>query len=337
MLTQELNRVLAGESLTDREMEAVIDKIASKQESEAQVGAFLAALRMKGETVQEVTGAARYLRRKGVFIDTGAAEVMDIVGTGGDQSFSFNISTTSTFVAAGAGVIVAKHGNRSVSSKCGAADVLEALGFNLQTAPEAMEESIRDNGVGFLFAQKMHPVLGGVAPIRRALGVRTIFNVLGPLTNPAGATTQLTGVYDASITELLAGAMCELGVKRAMVVHSADGMDEISANTPTRVSELRDGAIRTYDLQPALCLDDYEPGPIGGGTPEENAAITRGVLAGTDRGPNRAVVLINAGAAIYLYGLAETVRDGVRLAAESIDSGKAQAKLEALVKASQNG
>ena len=337
MLTQELNRVLAGESLTDREMEAVIDKIASKQESEAQVGAFLAALRMKGETVQEVTGAARYLRRKGVFIDTGAAEVMDIVGTGGDQSYSFNISTTATFVAAGAGVIVAKHGNRSVSSKCGAADVLAELGFNLDTSPESMEESIRDNGVGFLFAQKMHPVLGGVAPIRRALGVRTVFNVLGPLTNPAGATTQLTGVYDTSITELLAGAMRELGVKRAMVVHSADGMDEISANTPTRVSELRDGAIRTYDLQPSLCLDDYEPGPIGGGAPAENAAITRGVLSGTDRGPNRAVVLINAGAAIYLYGLADSVRDGVRLAAESIDSGSAQKKLEALIRASQNG
>ncbi len=336
MLTQELKHVLDGGSFTEAEMESIVDKIASKTEADAQVGAFLAALRMKGETVQEVAGAAKYIRRKGVFIDTGATEVMDIVGTGGDESFSFNISTTASFIAAGAGVPVAKHGNRSVSSKCGAADVLATLGFNLDARPETMEEAISTIGIGFLFAQKMHPVLGGVAPVRRALGVRTVFNLLGPLTNPAGATSQLTGVYSPALTELVAGTLRELGVKRAMVVNSYDGMDEISCNSPTRVSELRDGEIRTYDFEPSLYLD-YEPGPISGGSPEENARTLRAILSGEDKGPNRAVALLNAGAAIFTYGLAKDVAEGVALAADSVDSGRAAAKLDALVEISKNG
>ena len=335
MLTKELEQALAKRSFSAEEMEGIMEKIASGEESQAQLGAFLTALRCKGETAEELTGAARYLRRKGVFIDTGAAEVMDIVGTGGDQSYSFNISTTSSFVAAGAGVIVAKHGNRSVSSKSGAADVLSELGFDLNASPEMMEESIQTNGIGFLFAQKMHPVLGGVAPLRKALGIRTIFNLLGPLTNPAGATTQLTGVYDPALTELVAGALKNLGVKRAMVVHSEDGMDEISCNAPTRISELKDGLITTYDLQPALYLEDYDMEKIGGGTPKENAEIALSVLEGRDRGANRAVTLINAGAAIYLYGLADDLKGGIAKAQESIDSGKAREKLNALIAASK--
>ena len=336
MLNKEINKALAKENFSAEEMEEILSKLASKTESDAQMAAFLIALRAKGETVEELTGAARFLRRKGQFIDTGAAEVMDIVGTGGDESYSFNISTTSSFVAAGAGVIVAKHGNRSVSSKCGAADVLQALGFNLETAPENMEESIRENRIGFLFAQKMHPILGNVAPLRKALGVRTIFNMIGPLTNPAGATTQLTGVYNGAITELVAGALKELGVKRAMVVHSEDGMDEISCNVPTRVSELKDGLVTTYDLEPSLYLDGFEGGEIGGGTPDENAKILLDVLEGRDRGANRAVTLINSGAAIYIYGLAKDIQEGVKMAEDSIDKGLARQKLDELVAKSKN-
>ena len=327
-----LNKLLAGEDLTAMEAEELLDRLTSGSVPASQAGAALAALRMKGESMSELLGMARLLRRRGKHIDCGTAECIDIVGTGGDGGISFNISTTSAFVAAGAGVTVAKHGNRAVSGKCGAADVLAALGFNLLVSPEKMESAIRNIGVGFLFAQAMHPILGKVAPLRRELGIRTIFNMLGPLCNPAGASGIVLGVYDAGLTELFAETLRELGVKRAMVVCGHDGLDEISCAVTTRVSELSDGAIRSYELFPELFLGDtYSTSEIAGGDAAANAAVLKKVLSGEDRGAARAVVLLNAGAAIRVAGKAEDLRDAIRLAADSIDSGAALDKLERLI------
>jgi len=341
MLKEELEKILSGSDLNAEEMGAALEKIASGKTSPVQIGAFLAALRAKGESESELAGAARLLRRKCTFIDHGAQEVIDTCGTGGDRRngrSTFNISTTCAFVAAGAGVGVAKHGNRSVSSKCGSADVLAELGYNLEAAPETVEDSIMDNGIGFLFAAKLHPVMGAVAPFRRELGIRTIFNMLGPLINPAAASAQLLGVYDAKLTELFARVLRELKLKRALVVHGHDGMDEITICAPTRVSELKAGEIRTYDLHPEIYLGRlYSAEEIPGGDAKENARILRSVLAGEDRAGARAITLINSGAAILAAGKAEDLRDGIRQAERSIDSGAAMAKLEALIRSSKNG
>ena len=330
-----LERVLNRKDLNANEMEELLDGLAAGTVPPAQAGAILAALRMKGEAVSEVVGGARMMRHHAEFIDCGGMPVVDIVGTGGDGGVSFNISTTSAFVAAGAGVAIAKHGNRAVSGKSGAADVLAALGFNLLCDASAMENSIRENGIGFLFAQKLHPVMGKIAPIRRDLGVRTIFNMLGPLTNPAGARDMVIGVYDAKLTELFAEALRDLGAHHVLVVHGQDGLDEISCCDSTRITELKDGEIRSYEFFPQLLTGaSYAPEEIAGGTPEENAAIARRILSGEEQGAPRAVVLLNAAAAIYVAGLADSIDSGVKLAVESIDSGSAQAKLEALVEAS---
>ena len=330
-----LERVLERKDLTANEMEEMLDQLVAGIVTPAQAGALLAALRMKGEAVSEVVGGARMMRHHAEFIDCGGMPVVDIVGTGGDGGVSFNISTTSAFVAAGAGVAIAKHGNRAVSGKSGAADVLAALGFNLLCDASAMENSIRENGIGFLFAQKLHPVMGKIAPIRRDLGVRTIFNMLGPLTNPAGARDMVIGVYDAKLTELFAEALRDLGANHALVVHGQDGLDEISCCDSTRITELKDGEIRSYEFFPQLLTGaSYASEEIAGGTPEENAQITRRILSGEEQGAPRAVVLLNAAAAIYVAGLAESIDDGVKAAAESIDSGSAQAKMEALIEAS---
>ncbi|MBP5300314.1 MAG: anthranilate phosphoribosyltransferase [Victivallales bacterium] len=330
-----LNRTMGRNDLSANEMEGILDELAAGTVHPAQAGALLAALRMKGEAVAEIVGGARMMRRHAEYIDCGGMDVVDIVGTGGDGGVSFNISTTSAFVAAGAGVAIAKHGTRAVSGKSGAADVLAALGYNLLCDAAQMENSIRENGIGFLFAQKLHPVMGKIAPIRKSLGIRTIFNLLGPLTNPAGARHLVIGVYDAKLTELFAEALRELGAEHALVVHGQDGLDEISCCDSTRITELRDGEIRSYEFFPQLLTGaSYAPEEIAGGTPEENAAITRRILSGEEQGAPRAVVLLNAAAAIYVAGLAESIDGGVRLAAESIDSGAAQAKLEALVAAS---
>jgi anthranilate phosphoribosyltransferase len=330
-----LERVLNRKDLNANEMEELLDGLAAGTVPPAQAGAILAALRMKGEAVSEVVGGARMMRHHAEFIDCGGMPVVDIVGTGGDGGVSFNISTTSAFVAAGAGVAIAKHGNRAVSGKSGAADVLAALGFNLLCDASAMENSIRENGIGFLFAQKLHPVMGKIAPIRRDLGVRTIFNMLGPLTNPAGARDMVIGVYDAKLTELFAEALRDLGAHHVLVVHGQDGLDEISCCDSTRITELKDGEIRSYEFFPQLLTGAaYAPEEIAGGTPKENAAITRRILSGEEQGAPRAVVLLNAAAAIYVAGLADSIDGGVRMAAESIDSGAAQKKLEALVEAS---
>ena len=341
MLKEELEKILAGNDLTAEETGAALEKIASGKVPPVQIGAFLGALRAKGESETELAGAARMLRRKCRFIDHGAREVIDTCGTGGDRRggrSTFNISTTCAFVAAGAGIGVAKHGNRSVSSKCGSADVLAELGYNLDADPEVVEDSIMDNGIGFLFAAKLHPVMGTVAPYRRELGIRTIFNMLGPLINPANAGAQLLGVYDAKLTELFARVLRDLKLRRAMVVHGHDGMDEITICAPTRISELENGNISTFDLHPEIYLGRlYSAEEIPGGDAAENARILRSVLTGEDHGAARAITVLNSGAAIMVAGKAEDLREGMSLAEKSIDSGAALGKLEALIRSSKNG
>ena len=273
--------------------------------------------RLKGETIPEITGAARAMRQKAAFIDTGMSNVLDIVGTGGDSLGTFNISTTACFVASGAGVTIAKHGNRAISSKSGAADVLAELGFNLDVEPSVMECCIQENGIGFLFAQKMHPAMRFAGPVRRALKMRTVFNLLGPLTNPAGARNHLIGVFAPEYTEVFAAVLKSLG-----------------SNHATRVCELKGGKIKTFELFPEMIMDEVYPlSDVIGGTPKENAKITLDILRGEERGGKRAVVLLNAGAAIYAANAAKDIKEGFRKAAESIDSGAALKKLELLVEA----
>jgi len=332
-----LKKVITGGDLSADAMSEVMDEIMGGTASPALVGAFLVALRMKGERIDEVTGAARSMRRHAAFIDAGPGPVIDTCGTGGDGADTFNISTIAALVAAGAGITVAKHGNRSVSSKCGSADVLAALGFNLDAGPEVMEHSIRENGIGFLFAQKMHPSMKNVAPIRRDLGIRTLFNMLGPLTNPAGAGGQLLGVFSPVLTEMFAGVLKELGCRRAMVVYGNDGLDEITCTTSTRVSELRDGTIKTYELFPEMLIGGtYDASEIKGGDPACNAQIIRSILDGSEKGAPRAITLLNAAAAIVVGEKAENLHDGIKLAEQSIDSGSAMRKLELLIEASRS-
>ena len=310
---------------------------------------LLIALAMKGETVGELVGAARGMRRYAERIQvvprvaadlraadgdfaagtSAATSVVDVVGTGGDSLHTFNVSTTSAFVAAGAGLIVAKHGNRAVSSRCGSADVLERCGVNLHLSPERVEEMIAEIGIGFLFAQKFHPAMRRVAPLRKQLGLRTLFNMLGPLTNPAGASCVLLGVYDARLTEMYATALSELGCRRAMVVHGYDGMDELTMTTRSRVTEFFDGRFRTFDLFPELYFDGElsTPEELIGGDAEENAAILQGILAGTIRGGKRNIVLLNTAAALLCAERAKTMEEGIQFAAESIDTGAAHEKL----------
>ncbi|MDD3155155.1 MAG: anthranilate phosphoribosyltransferase [Victivallaceae bacterium] len=335
MLKPYLKKILAGEDLTAEETSTMLEILTRDDVSPCQAGAVLTAMRAKGESVAELVGGGEMLRRHARTIDCGIRECVDLVGTGGDGGISFNVSTTAAIVAAGAGVVIAKHGNRAVSGKSGAADVLAALGYNLNVAPERIEESVMDHGIGFLFAQKMHPVMSKVAAFRKDLGVRTIFNLLGPLANPAGVRHMVVGVYDPSLTELYAGALRDLGIRRALIVHGNDGLDEISCCDCTRVTELNDGAQRSYNLYPELLLGtSYDREEIAGGTPEENARITRAILDGTNQGAPRAIVLLNAAAACYVAGLAADLKAGVALAAESIDSGRAQRKLELLIEES---
>jgi anthranilate phosphoribosyltransferase len=331
MFRENLRKITRRENLRDDEMADMIGEIFSGTLSDALIGAFMAALSTKGETFEELAGAARAMRRKAARVQVSASAVVDTCGTGGDGTGTFNISTTTAFVVAGCGVTVAKHGNRSISSRCGSADLIEALGVNLNAPPDLVEEAVREIGIGFLFAPLYHGAMKYAAAARKELGIRSIFNMLGPLTNPAGANCQLLGVYAPQLTEMFAEALRLLGSRRALVVHGHDGLDEISACAPTRVTELKDGLIRTYDIAPERYLGRRaEPAEVAGGDPSFNAAVTRRILDG-EKGGAREVVLLNAAAALMAAGAAEGFEDGIRLAATSIDSGAAHRKLEHLV------
>ena len=322
-----VNRV----NLSEAETSDVMNQIMTGEATPLQVASFLTALRMKGETVEEITGAARVMREKAHRVNVGAKTVLDTCGTGGDQKGTFNISTTSAFVVAGGGVAVAKHGNRSVSSQSGSADVLAALGVKVDAPKERVEECIAKIGIGFLFAPLLHEAMKYAVQPRRDIGIRTVFNLLGPLTNPALATHQLIGLYSGELVAAIAHVLKNLGSARAMVVHGMEGLDEISLCGPTKVAELREGQIREYTIAPEeLGLKRCRLEDLRGGNAEQSAAIVRGVLQG-DKGPARDVVLLNGGAALYVSGSAASVKDGMSLAASSIDSGKARQKLEQLV------
>lgn len=311
----------------------VMNEIMSDEASEVQKSAYLTALAMKGETIEEITASAEEMRNHCIKL-LHDMDVLEIVGTGGDGSNSFNISTTSSLVIAAGGVPVAKHGNRAASSKCGAADVLEALGVNISVSPEKSAAMLKDIGICFLFAQNYHIAMKYVGPVRRELGIRTIFNILGPLANPAGANMEIMGVYEEELVEPLAKVLYNLGVKNAMVVYGQDKLDEISMSAPTSVCEIKDGNFSSYVISPEdFGFTRCSKEDLTGGTPEENAAITREILDGV-KGPKHDAVVLNSGAALYIAGKAETLKAGVDLAQTLIDSGKAKTKLEEFVKAS---
>ncbi len=335
MFRDHLNRIIQGKDLTQSEMADMMNTVLTGKATEAQIGAMMAALATKGETFEELAGAASAMRQNARRIQATGSPVVDTCGTGGDGAHTFNISTTTAFVVAGAGVTVAKHGNRSVSSKCGSADVLETLGVKLDTPPEIVEEAIQEVGIGFMFAPLYHSAMKYAIKPRQELGVRSIFNMLGPLTNPASAGCQLLGVFAPQLTEMFAQALKLLGGQSAMVVHGHDGLDEISVCAPTRVSELKEGMVRTYDIDPMPYFGQLaEPEDMAGGDAEENAAITRDILSGKP-GAKQNVVLINAGAALQAAGKVGDLRAGIEMAAAVIDGGKAMEKLDALVRYTQ--
>jgi anthranilate phosphoribosyltransferase len=318
------------DNLTPDEIEEVMQEIMSGKAAEGDIAAFLLALRAKGPTVEEITGAAKIMRLFVVGIKTKHKDVLDTCGTGGDRKNTFNISTISALVASGAGAVVAKHGNRSVSSRCGSADVLEALGVNLNIREGRISECLDELGIAFLFAQKLHPAMRIVAPVRAKLKVETIFNILGPLTNPAMATHQMMGVYSRDLVEPMARVLKNLGLKRALVVHGSDGMDEITTTDRTYISEYNGREIFSYDITPEESgLSIAKPEDLEGGGLMDNVKILEGVLNGK-KGPKRDVVLINAAYALYTAQRAESINAGIALAEDSIDSGKAWKKLDAL-------
>lgn len=333
MIKESIMKLVKKQDLTYDEAHACMDEIMSGETSQIQTSAFLTSMAMKGETIDEITACAAGMREHCVRL-LHDLDVLEIVGTGGDGSNSFNISTTSALVIAAAGVPVAKHGNRAASSKSGTADCLESLGVKITVPPETSSKLLNDIDICFLFAQNYHISMKYVAPVRKELGIRTIFNILGPLANPAGANMELMGVYDEALVEPLAEVLQNLGVKRGMVVYGQDSLDEISMSSPTTVCEFVGDEKKSYVIRPEdfgfkTCSKDE----LKGGTPDENAEITKSILKG-EQGPRRDVVLMNAGAALYVAGKAETMADGIKLAAEMIDSGKALAKLEEFVEKS---
>jgi anthranilate phosphoribosyltransferase len=334
MLREMVSKVAGGENLTAAEAEAVMRHLVSGEASPALAGALLTALKMKGETADEITGFARGMREHAVRVYPRCERLVDTCGTGGGSVSTFNISTTAAFVVSGAGVSVAKHGNRAITSACGSADVLEALGVRIDLSPEQICACVEEIGIGFLFAQAHHPAMRHVGPIRRELPFRTLFNCLGPLTNPAGARSQVVGVYEPRLVPLLGEALRQLGCDRALVVHGQASLDEISTLGVTLVAEVTPQGVTCYEVHPGdfglttATAADLAPGKNAA----ENAAISRAILAG-ERGPRRDIVLVNAAAALFAAGRAESIADGLALAAESIDGGAAQAKLEALIAA----
>lgn len=334
MIKEAIQTIANKQDLSYETAETVMDEIMSGDAIPVQMAAYLTALAMKGETIDEITASAAGMRAHCVKL-LHDMDVLEIVGTGGDGSNSFNISTTASLVIAAAGVPVAKHGNRAASSKCGAADVLEALGVNIDLTPERSAELLKKIDICFLFAQNYHIAMKYVAPVRKELSIRTVFNILGPLSNPAGANMELMGVYDKELVEPLAQVMMKLGVHRGMVVYGQDSLDEISLSAPTSICEIKDGWFQSYEITPedfgyARCAKE----DLVGGDPEDNAAITRAIINGTDRGPKRNAVCLNAGAALYITGAVDTMAEGVRLAERLIDEGKAAAKLEEFIKES---
>ena len=331
MIKEAIIKLSKKQDLAYAEAEAVMDEIMSGQATPVQMSAYLTALALKGETIDEITASAAGMRAHCIKL-LHNLDVLEIVGTGGDGSNSFNISTTSSLVIAAGGVPVAKHGNRAASSKSSAADVLETLGVKITLTPERSAEILKKINICFLFAQNYHIAMKYVAPIRKELGIRTVFNILGPLSNPAGANMELMGVYDQSLVEPLAQVMANLGVNRGMVVYGQDSLDEISMCAPTSVCEIRDGKFTSYEITPEqFGYERCEKGALTGGTPAENAEITKAILKGEEKGPKRQAVCLNAGAALYIAGKAASIEEGVKLAESLIDSGAALKKLEEFV------
>jgi anthranilate phosphoribosyltransferase len=335
VLSNAINAVCRGEELAEDDAAAVLREVMEGRASPEETAGLLIALRTRGETAAEIAGLARTMRELATTVDAGVDGLLDTAGTGGGIP-TFNVSTTAAFVAAGAGCPVAKHGNRSATSQSGSADVLEALGARIDLGPAQVADCIREVGFGFMFAPQHHAAMKHVVPVRRALGVRTIFNLLGPLTNPAGAPHQVIGVSDGPFLEHMAMALARLGGRSALVVSSEDGLDEVSISAPTRVVELRDGKVETYTITPEdLGVESAPIEAIGSGPPEENARITRAVLSGDDAGPARSLTLANAGAAIYAADRAESLAAGVSAAAAAIDSGAAFDVLDRFVRRTQ--
>jgi anthranilate phosphoribosyltransferase len=327
-----LNQLIGGADLTREQANEVMNIIMSDEATSAQIAGVVTALRMKGETKDEITGFAEAMRAHSSHLHTEQEGLLDTCGTGGSGIHKFNISTASSIIAAAAGIRVAKHGNRAMSGKAGSADVLEALGVNITLSPEQAAVCLKDIGICFMFAQLYHPSLRYAAVPRRELGIRTIFNMLGPLTNPAGADRQLLGLYDRTKTSTVAEVLGDLRLKRAMVVSSHDGLDEISISAPTQISELLHGEVSTYDITPEeLGLTRWPIAKVMGGEPEVNAALIRAIFSGEEQGAYRDIVLANAGACIYVGGLSSSIREGVAIAAKVIDSGEAQQKLLSLI------
>lgn len=330
MIKEAISKIIKGTDLTEPEMMEVMNEVMTGGASPAQIASFITALRMKGESVAEITGAARVMRDKATKIDSPDTDVIDTCGTGGDESMTFNISTAAAIVTAGCGLTVAKHGNRSVSSRSGSADVLRALGVNIEAEVGKVEECLKEAGIGFLFAPMLHGAMKYAAPVRRELGIRSIFNLLGPLTNPAGARRQIIGVYDPSLTDILAKVLFNLGSVHAFIVRGEDGLDEITLCGETRVTELKDSSIRTYHIKP----EDYgfercDPKDLKGGDPDCNAKIILDVLNGK-KGPARDVVILNSAAAITAGAKTHTFEEGIAAARGAIDSGEALERLEKL-------
>ena len=321
-----LSKLVAGNDLTKEEAMKAQEMILSGEATQSQIACFL--------TLDEITGLAMVLRDKANTISPKVDNYVDFVGTGGDCTYSFNISTTSAFVVAAAGVPVAKHGNRSISSKSGAGDVLEALGVNISADPDVVEKCVEEVGIGFMFAPHFNPAMKYVGPVRKEMGIRTVFNILGPLSNPSRAKAMVVGVYSPSLTEVIAGTMANLDVKRGFVVSGEDNMDEFTLTSSSTVSEIKDGKVKTYEITPEqFGLKRCKIEDLQGGDGTVNAQITKDILSGKERGAKREIVLLNAGAALYIGGKAESIEEGIRIAGETIDSGKAMETLEAMVKA----
>lgn len=330
-----LAKLVAGNDLSVEEAKKAQEIILTGQATDAQIAAFLTALRMKGETIDEITGLASVLRDKANTIAPKVDKHVDLVGTGGDGTYSFNISTTSAFVVAAAGLPVAKHGNRSISSKSGAGDVLEALGVNISADPDVVSRCVETVGIGFMFAPHFNPAMKYVGKVRKELGFRTVFNTLGPLSNPSRAKAMVVGVYDKNLTETIANAMMNMGVERALVVSGNDNMDEITLTGATTISEIKDNTVNTYTVTPEqFGFETVELKELQGGDGKVNAQITKDILSGKEKGAKRNIVLLNAGATLYAGGMCSSIEEGIKLAEKTIDSGKAASIIDALVEAS---